>query len=127
MFLYNPNDSNVSRKSARSVEVVVHRMPLNAQQSSVGPILCQRLLSGKSFGLRDLCFVMWKDQLRASAMQIVGGPKMGECYRGVFDVPARSSLAPWAVPGNLSRLLIFPEDEVARVPLFRIRIDPMNC
>src|SRR5436853_7562564 len=25
MFLYNPNDSNVGRKSARSVEVVVHR------------------------------------------------------------------------------------------------------
>src|SRR5436309_10714094 len=71
---------------------LMHLLPLNAQQSSVGRILCQRLLSGKSFGLGDVCFVMWKDQLRASALQFVGGPRMGECYRGGFGVRVRLCL-----------------------------------
>src|SRR2546421_7038715 len=43
---------------------------------------------------------------------------MRQCYRGVFDVPAWSSLAPWTVPGNLSRLLALPENKVTRVLFF---------
>src|SRR6266705_2558062 len=105
----------------------MHLLSLYAKQPCVQPVFCQRLLSGQSLGLRYLCFVMWKDQFGPPSMKIIRAPEIRECYRSVFNVPAGSSFAPWAVPGNLTGFLALPEDEVARVSLFRVRIDPVNC
>src|SRR5207245_7882168 len=111
----------------QSCQVTCASPTFYAQQPCVRPIFCQWLLSGQSLSLCNLCFMMRKDQLGSSAVEIIGWTKMRQCYRGVFDVPAWSSLAPWTVPGNLSRLLALPENKVARVLFFGIWIHSVNC
>jgi len=93
----------------------------------VQPIFGQRFLSCEPFGLCDFGFVVGKDEVAASAVEIVRGSEVGECYRRVFNVPAGSSLAPGAVPRDLSWLLGFPDDKVGGVAFVRVGVYSVDC
>src|SRR6267143_597496 len=90
------------------------------------PVFRQRLLPRQSFSLRNLRFMMWKNKLGPTAVKIIGRSKIRERYRRIFDMPAGSSPTPRAVPSDLTRLLVLPQDKVAWVQFFRVRINSVN-
>src|SRR5438093_4198487 len=104
----------------------MHLLPPYVQQARVQPILGQWLLARKSFRLCDLGLVMGKDEISTATMDIVRRSKVSDRHRGVLNVPAGPALAPRTVPSDLTRLLTLPEHKIGRVPLQRVRINPMN-
>src|SRR2546427_2576356 len=104
----------------------MHLLPLYVQQARMQPILGQWLLARKSFRLCDLGLVMGKDEISTAAMDVVRRSKVSDRHRGVLNVPAGPALAPRTVPRDLTRLLTLPKHKISRVPLQRVRINPMN-
>src|SRR5439155_4331056 len=84
---------------------LIHFLSLNTQQASVEPITRQWLLSCQALRLSNLGLVMWKDQLRATTMNIIRWPEIRQRDRGILHVPARPSSSPGAIPEYLARLL----------------------
>src|SRR2546421_9226777 len=98
----------------------MHLLSFDTQQSSVKPIGRQRLLPCQPVGLRELRFVMRKDQLRTTTMNVIGWPAICQCNRGVLDMPAGPSISPRAIPEYLTRFLALPQREISRMFLSRV-------
>src|SRR5437667_8350684 len=92
----------------------MHLLSFDTQQSSVKPIARQRLLPCQTLGLRDLRFVMRKDQLRTTTMNVIGWPEICQCNRGGLDMPAGPSISPRAIPEYLTRFLATPLPRISR-------------
>ena len=85
------------------------------------PHLCVRVAHGQR--LRPLVLVMWEDEIEAAAVDPELRPQVLRRHRGALDVPARPAATPRRVPRRvLARLVRFPEREVARVLLARVRL-----
>src|SRR3989475_11911360 len=108
------------------LERLMHLLPPYLQQPRVNPILGQWLLAGKSFRMSDLGLVMGKDEIRTATMDVVRRTKVSDRHRSVLNVPAGPTLAPRTIPRDFTRLLTLPEHKIGRVPLQRVRINPMN-
>src|SRR2546426_5295527 len=108
------------------LERLMHLLSPYVQQTRVQPILGQWLLARKSFRLCDLGLVMGKDEINTATMDVVRRSKVSDRHRSVLNVPAGPALAPWTGQADLTRLLTLPEHKIGRVPLQRVRINPMN-
>ncbi len=94
--------SEFSRLTARPHQAVVH------------PVLRERLPVAR-FRLRDFVFVMWKEQIEPAAVNVERLPEVLHAHRRAFDMPARTTGSPGAVPCRLARPGSLPHGEVGRV------------
>src|SRR2546427_8850888 len=67
---------------------------------------------------------MRKDEIISSAVNVKPHPQILQGHRRTFNVPARPSLPPWAVPTRLSRFRAFPQGKICRMPLEFPGLDP---
>ena len=70
---------------------------------------------GQRFALRDLIFVMRKDQVRTAGVNVEVLAQVFHRHGGAFDMPARPPAAERRVPARFALFACFPEDEVANV------------
>src|SRR5450759_529424 len=80
------------------------------------PVAGKRL-AGIALSLRDLVFLMRKDQIVATTVDIDLLAQVAQVHRRAFDVPTRSSLAPRTIPAWFAWLGRLPEGEIAFVLL----------
>src|SRR5580658_10099130 len=80
------------------------------------PISDERL-AGEGLGLRDLIFVMRKDEIDSAGVNVERLAQILHGHHGTLDVPARAAHAEAFVPARLAILLSFPQNEVASVGL----------
>src|SRR5207245_11451269 len=107
-------------------EGLVHLLPLDTQQACVKPITRQGLLPCQTLRLSNLGLMMRKDEIRTTAMNIVGWPKIRQSNRSVLDVPSRPSFSPRTIPEYLPALLALPTGKVSRMLIAAIRFHPVN-
>ena len=79
--------------------------------------------AGEGFRLGQFVLVMRKLQIEAAAVDVERLAQQLHAHRGAFDVPARTSLAPGAVPERLARLGPLPQGEVAGIALLVADLD----
>src|SRR5688572_6606747 len=78
-----------------------------------------KLVSGGAFALRDLVFVMGKDQIDATGMDIKSLAEILHRHRRTLDVPAGPPTSEFGIPCGLIRTgSRLPQREVARVFFF---------
>ncbi len=95
-----------------------HRFAVDFQMFEVNPV-AHELFSGRAFALRDLVFVMRKDEIDAAGVNVEGFAEILHRHRRALDVPARTAATDRRVPGGFSfARRFFPEREVARVFFF---------
>ena len=87
------------------------------------PIARQRLAEGP-LRLRDLVFVMGKNQITSAAMDIKGLSQILGAHRRALDMPTRSAQPPRALPGWLTRFAGFPKGKIQRRSLALIDFHP---
>src|SRR6185312_3070263 len=75
-------------------------------------------LSRNGFGLRDLIFVMRKNQIDSARVNVDGFAQVLERHRRTFDMPARTSRTNGSLPRHLAVLRSLPQREIPRVRLF---------
>src|SRR3972149_3779925 len=78
------------------------------------PVLYKRTLIS-CFTLCYLIFVMWKDQIITSCVNIKIIAKMFAAHCRAFYMPARSALTPLAFPIRLTFFSFFPECKIKRI------------
>src|SRR5260370_28788455 len=78
--------------------------------------------SGAALGLGDLGFMMWKNVIDTTAMDIDLRSQNSGRHCAAFDMPTGSTLSPRAFPGDRAILLVpsFPEGEIADAFFFVI-------
>ena len=68
-----------------------------------------------TFALGDFVFVVGEHQILAAAVNIEPFSQKMPSHGGAFDVPARPSGSPWAVPRGFAGFAFFPEGEIQRI------------
>src|SRR6185369_14030157 len=101
-----------------------HLLTFDQQELRVNP-KTNEWFSSRAFGLRDLIFVMRKDQIDTAAVNVERLAEVLHRHRRAFEVPTRTALAKRRLPARLLLLFrLLPQNEVSRVILFVfIRID----
>lgn len=74
------------------------------------------------FGLSELIFVMWENQVDTARMNVHFLSKYRDCHGRALNVPAGSALTPGWWPLWLLGFSSFPKDKVFLVPLFILLI-----
>ena len=77
--------------------------------------------------LCDLILMMREDQITAAAVEVKRLTEILYGHRRALDVPARTSLPPWAVPRRLARLCRLPQSKVHRMMLRLVDLDARTC
>ena len=91
-----------------------HLQPIDQQVLAVNPVLDEGF-AGIAFALRDLVFVMRKDQIDAARVNVDLLAQVLERHGAAFDVPAGEAIAPRAGPlHHAARLGRLPQREVFR-------------
>ena len=101
---------------------VGHLFALGLQQPGVQPMGHEGRLPAAGFGLRDLVFVMRKDQVGAAAVNVDLVAERRLDHGGALDVPAGAPASPGTVPADLVVRGELPEGEVPRVALLRVHL-----
>src|SRR3989454_10613120 len=105
-----------------------HLRAAHVEELAVQPEARERL-PGRRFGLRDLVFVMRKDQIDAAGVEVerFGAatlPDLRERHGGALEVPSGPTPPERPVPGRahllVHRLGLLPERKIARVVLRRL-------
>ncbi len=88
-------------------------MIIDHEVFAVKPVVHEGL-SGCSFALGDFVFVVGEDVVNTTRMDVEMWAKVFHAHGGAFDVPAGSTLAPWAWPTDIAVIFVpaFPEGEV---------------
>ena len=71
------------------------------------PVSCKDLAVA-CLRLCDLVFMMWEDQIFAACMNIDLITEVFFAHNGAFDMPARTTVAPWRFPVWLAVFFRFP-------------------
>ncbi len=74
-----------------------HLFPIDIHKTVMYPELSKGFSRG-SFRLGDFIFVMGKDQVLPPTVDVYGVPQICLAHHGTFDMPARPSPPPGAVP-----------------------------
>src|SRR5689334_21487622 len=81
----------------------------------VNPVT-NKLLARRAFALRDLVFVMWKNEIDTAGVNVETLTEILHRHCGTLDVPARPAATDLRVPGRLGFACRFlPQREIARV------------
>ncbi len=104
------NHHQISQRFAHLLAFIRHHRGMQ-------PVPDERTNPGDRLNLGDFTFMVRKDQIRASGVNIDRLSQKSRDQRGAFDVPTGSAGSPGALPGRLPRGLGLPEYEVQRVPL----------
>src|SRR5664280_3817005 len=86
-------------KCEEVAERLAHLLAFDEQVRVVEPETRERL-TGRSFALGDLVFVVRKDQIFAAAMNVERLTEMFHAHDATFDVPPGSAFAPRRRPLN---------------------------
>ena len=93
-----------------------HFLAVNHHHPGVHPVI-NVLTVMRTGGLRDFVFMMREHQVRTAAVNIEMVTQLFAVHRRTFDVPARTTCAPWRRPARLAFFGHFPQHEVHRVTL----------
>ena len=91
-----------------------HLLVVDVQKAVVHPVMAEGAAVG-ALRLCNLVFVMGEDQVLAACMQVDGLAQVLTGHGAALNVPARTALAPGAVPGRLARLGGFPDSKICGV------------
>ena len=86
-----------------------------------------KLAPGSALRLSYLVFVVGEYKVAASAVDIYRVSKILSGHCAAFDVPARSAVAPRALPERLSGFAGLPERKIKRIVLSFIHFDPCSA
>jgi hypothetical protein len=101
-----------------------HLLLAQPHGSPVQPVAGERLLAVQvRLRLCNLVLMVREDEIHPARMDVERRAEILQAQRGAFDMPARASLAPWAVPCRLARLGGFPQREVFGVALALVDFD----
>ncbi len=107
------------RKRLEITERFRHLASFEIQQAAVNPKVCHRRKRHQRLALRDLIFVMRKDQICAAAVNVEAEPVRVEQrfrHRRTLDVPTGASVTVAVeAPARLSRLREFPKRKIERI------------
>src|SRR5882757_3999881 len=78
-----------------------------------------------TLGLGDFVLVMRKLQVLPAAVNVEMRPQQSGAHCGALDVPTRTPVAPRRLPERLAFLGALPQDEIERVALGRVDLDPL--
>src|ERR1700689_970995 len=77
-----------------------HLLALDGDEAVMQPVFDEGLAGMRAFALRDLVLVMRKDQVEPAAMDVEALAQEFSAHGRAFDMPARPSPAPRAVPAG---------------------------
>ena len=100
-----------------------HLLVVDVDEAVVHPDLGEAVARGRA-GLGDLVLVVRKLQVEAAAVDVEMRAEERHRHGGALDVPARSPLAPWRVPGRLAGLGVLPQHEIEWIALGLVDLDP---
>ena len=87
------------------------------------PVICKiSVISALALG--NLIFMMWKNQILSTTMNIKRVPKIFLCHRTTFYMPPRTSFTPRRYPKWLSVFFLFPKCKIHRIFLYFWYINP---
>src|ERR1700740_3446484 len=78
-----------------------HFFAFDLEMAIMHPKIGHLLVAESCAALRNLIFVMRKDEVDASAMNVKSFAKMLPAHRRAFDMPARAAASPRARPARL--------------------------
>ena len=89
---------------------------MDCDKSVMHPIMREAVLaSAERLGLRNLILMMRENQVASAAMKIECASEIFKRHSRALDVPARTSVAPWAFPERLTRLCGLPDSKIHRI------------
>ena len=91
-----------------------HLVVVDVQESIMHPVFC-KLFSICSFTLCNLILMMREYKVLTTGMNIDLLAQVFLGHNGAFNMPSRSSVAPWRFPERFPFFLWFPEYEVKRI------------
>ena len=82
----------------------------------------ERMNAGAAFGLSNLVFMMRENQIAAAAMEVKGFAQILHAHGRAFNMPARTTGTPRALPCRLARFSGFPQRKIHRITLAVINV-----
>ena len=76
--------------------------------------------AGGALGLSNFTFVVWKNQVSPTAVDVDGVAEQRGRHGGTLDVPSRPPRSPGAVPGRLTGRGALPQHKIKRGLLMRV-------
>ena len=98
-----------------------HLFVMNRNEAVVQPILGKAVfIAQASLRLCNLVFMMREDQVTSATMEIKFLAEIFQRHRGAFNVPARTTFSPGAVPARFAWFGRFPKRKIHRMLFPRI-------
>ena len=89
-----------------------HFFVIHRDKTVMQPIFGHMAGAMRTAALRNLVFMMRKNQIKSASVNIKHLAKIGFCHGRTFNMPSRPAASPWAVPSRLAGGAGFPQDKV---------------